>query len=52
MVGDNLFTGDAYISGVKVVTNLPKGNKKLAQDSIERILGLAEGKTIRSGHYR
>ena len=51
MVEDNLFTGDAYIPGVKVVTNLPKGNKKLAQESLERIKALAEGKIIRPGHY-
>ncbi len=50
MVLDNLFTGDAYIPGIKVVTNLPKGNKKIAELSLERILKLAEGKIIRSGH--
>ena len=31
MVEDNLFTGDAYIPGIKIVTNLPKGDKKQAQ---------------------
>lgn len=51
MVKDNLFTGDAYIPGIKVVTNLPKGDKKLAQESLERIKTLAEGKIIRPGHY-
>ena len=51
IVEGNLFTGDAYIPGVKVVTNLPKGNKKLAQQSLERILKLSEGKIICSGHY-
>ena len=50
MVGDNLFTGDAYIPSVKVVTNLPKGDKKLAQESLERIKELAKGKIIRCGH--
>ena len=51
MVEDCLFTGDSYIPGVKVVTNLPGGSKKLAQESVEKILQLAEGKTICPGHY-
>ena len=51
MVEDDLFTGDAYIPGIKVVTNLPKGDKRLAQTSLERIKTLAEGKIIRPGHY-
>ena len=50
-VDNYMFTGDAYIPGVKVVTNLPKGDKKLAQESMERILKLAEGKKIRPGHF-
>lgn len=50
MVEDNLFTGDAYIPGVKVVTKLPMGNGKLAADSRERIKSLAEGKIICPGH--
>lgn len=51
MVEYNLFTGDAFIPGVKVVTNLPKGDNKLAQESMERILKLSEGKRIRPGHF-
>ena len=50
MVDDFLFTGDSYIPGVKVVTNLSGGNKKLAQESLEKILKLAEGKTLCPGH--
>ena len=50
MVGDYLFTGDAYIPGVKVVTNLPQGNKQQAKDSIEKIRELSIGKTIFPGH--
>ncbi len=50
LVNDYLFTGDSYIPGVKVVTNLPKGNRILAQQSVEIILSLAEGKTICPGH--
>lgn len=45
-----LFTGDAYILGVKVVTTLKGGDKKLAAKSVERILKLAEGKIICPGH--
>ena len=50
MVGDYLFTGDAYIPGVKVVTNLPGGDKALASSSLDRISHLAVGKTICPGH--
>ena len=50
MVRDYLFTGDAYIPGVKVVTNLPRGNKQQAKDSIIKINGLSVNKTIMSGH--
>ena len=50
LVNDYLFTGDSYILGVKVVTNLPKGNRILAQQSVEKILVLADGKTICPGH--
>ena len=49
-IGDYLFTGDAYIPGVKVVTTLKGGDKKLAARSVERILKLAEGKIICPGH--
>ena len=48
--GDNIFTGDAYIPGVKVVTKLPGGDRALAAESVEKILRLAEGKTICPGH--
>ena len=49
-VGDYLFTGDAYIPGVKVVTTFKGGNKVEAAESVERILRLAEGKTVCAGH--
>lgn len=45
-----IFTGDAYIPGCKVVTNLPHCDKTLAEVSIERILKLAEGKIVFPGH--
>lgn len=50
MVGDVVFTGDAYIPGIGVNTIPPKADKELAKVSLERILKLAEGKTILSGH--
>ena len=49
-VGDYLFTGDAYIPGVKVVTTLKGGDKVKAAESVERIQRLAEGKTVCAGH--
>ncbi len=49
-IADWLFTGDAYIPGVKVVTKLPGGDRALAAESVEKILRLAEGKTICPGH--
>lgn len=50
VVGDYLFTGDSYIPGVKVVTNLPGGNKRMAQESVARILGLGQRRKICPGH--
>lgn len=51
MALDNMiFTGDAYIPGVGANTQLPHANKAQAQRSLEKILSLAEGKTIYSGH--
>ena len=50
MVGDYLFTGDSYIPGIKVVTHLPSGNKKQTQESVEKILKLAEGRKLCPGH--
>lgn len=49
-IGEYLFTGDSYIPGIKVVTNLPGGNKELALKSLERIKMLAEGKILCPGH--
>lgn len=49
-VKDYLFTGDAWIPGVKVVTTLPGGDKVLAKESEERIKKLAYGNTVMPGH--
>ena len=50
ILGDMIFTSDAYISGVRANTRLPRADKELAKISLERILKLTEGKTILSGH--
>lgn len=50
VLGDFIFTGDAYIPGVGANTKLPKANKEQAKESLERILKLAKGKTVLSGH--
>lgn len=50
LIGDALFTGDAYIPGIKTVTNLPGGNKQQAKASIALIKTLAQSRTIYPGH--
>ena len=45
-----LFTGDAYIPGIPVVTTLPGADKALAAASRERILALAAGRALCPGH--
>lgn len=51
VIGDYIFTGDAYIPGVGANTQLPYADKKLAGQSMERILKLSANKVILSGHY-
>lgn len=50
IMGNYIFTGDAYIPGVGANTKLPKANKEQAKESLERILKLSKDKTILSGH--
>lgn len=50
VLGDMIFTGDAYIPGVGVNTQVRNSNKEQAKQSLNRILKLAEGKVIMSGH--
>jgi len=50
IIEDKIFTGDAYIPGVKVFTGFPHSNRKQAQESVERIVKLAEGRVIMPGH--
>ncbi len=49
-VGDLVFTGDAYIPGIRVNTQLPHSNRSQAIQSVKKIIRLAEGKIILSGH--
>lgn len=51
VMGDYIFTGDAFIPGVGVNTIPSNSNKELAKESLERIMKLAEEKTILCGHY-
>lgn len=50
VLGNVIFTGDAYIPGVGANTRLPRANKEQAKESFERILKMAEGKIVLSGH--
>lgn len=50
IIGDNLFTGDSYIPGIKVVANWPKSDKKLAKESEERLRKMERQYLIRAGH--
>ena len=46
-----LFTGDAYIPGSKVVTNLPGSDKHAAASSLTRLIALVPTKTLHPGHF-
>ena len=50
VLGDKIFTGDAYIPEFGVNTRLPRADKEQAKVSLKRIIKLAEGKTVLSGH--
>ncbi len=45
-----VFTGDSCIPGVAVVSKLPRGNKRQAIESLDRILNIASNKMIYAGH--
>lgn len=50
--GNILFTGDAYIPGVKTITTFPRSNKLQAIESENKLkLMEQEGYTILSGHW-
>ena len=50
MTDEWLFSGDSYIKGLKVVTNLPKGDKDLARISVEKIKSLIGHRMLLAGH--
>lgn len=51
LIGNNLFTGDAYIPGIKTVVTFPRSNKQLAIASEQRLKALeATGIKIMPGH--
>lgn len=50
LIGNYVFSGDSYIPGYDVVTNLPNGNKKEAGKSKARIIRLAESRILCPGH--
>lgn len=50
VLDDLIFTGDSFIPGIGVNTQVRHSDKELAQKSMERIIKLAEGKKILSGH--
>lgn len=50
LIGDAIFSGDSYIPGIKTVTNLPAGNKKHAEESLNLIKQIANNRTIYPGH--
>lgn len=50
-IEDILFTGDAYIPGLPVVTNLPGGNKEQANVSKLRIESMISGRNVYPGHF-
>lgn len=50
MIGDMLFTGDAYIPGIKTVTTLPGGDRQQAVRSEKSIKKLMQGLRIYPGH--
>lgn len=51
LVGNALFTGDAYIPGVKTVTSFPHSDKLLAAESIARLENLLNEATFYPGHF-
>lgn len=50
VIGNMIFTGDAYIPNVEVVINLRGGNKEKSIISFERILSLCVNRVVYPGH--
>ena len=52
IIDDKLFTGDAYIPGIRTVATFPRSNKKDAVISLDFLKRLeAEGYVVCPGHY-
>ena len=49
-IGEDMFTGDAFIQGVKTVTTFPHSSKKKALESDLRISSLVRGMRVWPGH--
>lgn len=47
---NKIFTGDAYIPGLKVITTFPRGDKQSAAWSVQLILKVAGGRDLYPGH--
>lgn len=47
---DNIFSGDSYIPGLKVIASFPNSDKDDAEISKERIIKLSEGLNLYPGH--
>lgn len=51
-IGNKLFTGDAYIPGIKVFSKFPRGNKQKAIESESRLKSMEkEGCMVFCGHH-
>lgn len=51
-IGKYLFTGDSYIPGMKTITNFPRSNKSLSNDTRERLIDMENiGLDICCGHW-
>ena len=49
-IGRYLFSGDSFIPKVKVMASFPQSNKEDAQNSLRRILAVADGCCLCPGH--
>lgn len=47
---DEIFTGDSYIPGIKVITTFPRSNKSDAEKSLAHIMELSISRNIYPGH--
>lgn len=46
----DIFTGDAFIPGLKTVTSFPRSNKLDAAISMQKILRMSDGRDLYAGH--